>query len=346
MTRKGSALIQNPIVTTRDVENLLVSIGLDHGRIHPITGGWSYWTFEVEHSGHDEHAGSSTPGWIFRFPRNGVVAENLQKEQAVLPVVGPRVGFAVPRFEYVGTWCGQPYAGYRRTPGRPLSDRPFTGRRLVDEAARSIASVLSSLHGIPTSLVAEACAVEPTVDAWRQRYLALRDEVRDNVMPQLESTIAAAVGRGFNRFLEEELATLDAVALVHCDLGCEHILICDDGANVTGLIDFEDVTIGDPAIDFVGIYVTYGMEVVERVRDGYQRGTGGHRASSAQRSLDAQRASGAQPALDEQFENRLRFYTWMASCHGIIYGLEEGRPDLVEEGISGLQIRLGQAGLL
>ena len=321
-------------MTTRDVEDLLVSLGLDHGRIRPITGGWSYWTFEVEHSGHDEHAESSTPVWIFRFPRNGVVAENLQKEQAVLPVVGPRVGFAVPRFEHVGIWRGQPYAGYRRIPGRPLSDRPSTRRDLSAATARSIASALSSLHGIPTSLVADTCAVEPTVEAWRQRYRALRDEVRDNVMPKLESATAAAVERGFSRFLEEELATLEAVALVHCDLGCEHILIGDDGSTVTGLIDLEDVTIGDPTIDFVGLFVTYGMVMVERIRDSYQDGTGGHRASGGHR------------ALDVNFANRLRFYTWMASCHGIIYGLEEGRPDLVKEGIAGLQIRLGRAGLL
>ena len=165
-------------------------------------------------------------------------------------------------------------------------------------------------------------------------------------MPQLESTIAAAVERGFNRFLDDELATLEAVALVHCDLGCEHILIGDDGSTVTGLIDFEDVTVGDPAIDFVGIYVTHGMETVKRILDRYQHGTGGHRALDVQRSLDAQRSSGVQRSMDDNFEKRLRFYTWMASCHGIIYGLEDGKDDLVEEGISGLQIRLGHAGLL
>ena len=82
------------------------------------------------------------------------------------------------------------------------------------------------------------------------------------------------------------------------------------------------MTIGDPTIDFVGIFVTYGMEAVERVRDCYRR------------------------VLDEQFEQRLLFYIWMASCHQVIYGVEEERPDLVEEGISGLQVRLGNAGLL
>ena len=137
--------------------------------------------------------------------------------------------------------------------------------------------------------------------------------------PLLDPRTLDAVERGFERFLDEGLATLEDVALVHCDLGCEHILIGEDGTTVTGLIDFEDVTIGDPTIDFVGIFVTYGMKAVERVRDGY----------------------GRRRALDEHFERRLYSYTWMASCHQVIYGVEEGKPDLVEDGVKGLRTRLG-----
>ena len=354
-------IIQNPIehypiVTNRDVENVLASLGLDHGRVHPITGGWSYWTFEVESDGHDAQAESRkpgesqnpcesynpvksrNPGWIFRFPRNSVVAENLQKEQALLPVVAPRVDFAVPRFEHAGFWNGQPFAGYRRIPGRPLSGCPFKSRGLDDETdgsvaaahssrelpavtAEAIAAALSSLHAIPTSLVAEACAAEPTVDAWQQRYHALRETVRTMVSPLLDSRLLDAVERGFERFLQEDLATLKDVALVHCDLGCEHILIGDDGTTVNGLIDFEDATIGDPTIDFVGIFVTYGMKAVDRVLDGYRL------------------------ELDANFERRLHFYTWMACCHQIIYGVEEGKADVVEDGVEGLRTRLGSAGL-
>ena len=279
-------------------------------------------TFEVELDGHGEYVESFKPGWIFRFPRNSVVAENLQKEQAVLPVVAPQVDFAVPCFEHAGYWNGQPYAGYLKIPGRPLSGRPFTSCKLAGEVAGSIAAAFSSLHDIPTSLVADVCAVEPTVDAWRQRYRALRDTVRTRVSTLLESRTFDAVERGFERFFKVELETLKVVALVHCDLGCEHVLMDEEGASVTGLIDFEDATIGDPTIDFVGIFVTYGMETTERVREYYGR------------------------ELDVNFETRLYFYTWMASCHEILFGLEEGRSDLVEEGIAGLWTRMGNAGLL
>lgn len=309
-------------MTTRDVEDLLVSLGLENDRVHPITGGWSYWTFEAGHRGHNEHDDSSTPSWIFRFPRNSVIVENLRKEQAVLSIVAPRIDFAVPRFEHVATWHGQPYAGYRRIPGRPLSGRQFTGIKLAAEVAESIAVALSSLHAIPASRVVEACGVEATIEAWGQCYHELRDTVRARVTPLLDSRSRNAVEFGFDRFLDEELATLEDVTLVHCDLGCEHILIEEAGMAVTGLIDFEDVTIGDPAIDFVGVFVTFGMETVKRVRASYAR------------------------ALDANFISRLRFYTWMASCHEILYGLEEGKSDLVEEGISGLQVRLSHAGLL
>lgn len=314
------------IVTSKDVASLFSNLGLPHGKIRQISGGWSSWTFEVEHESPGEPVEYSEveTGWIFRFPRNSVVAENLQKEQAVLPVVASRVDFAVPRFEHVGIWRGNPYAGYRRIPGRPL-DQP----ELTVETSRSLGNALSQLHGIPKSLVAKACAVKPTVDHWRQRYFALREEIRTKVLPVIESadedaveSTLDAVERGFDRFLDDELAMLKDVALVHCDLGCEHILFGDDRATVTGLIDFEDATIGDPTIDFVGIYVTYGMEAVEWVRDSYRL------------------------ALDEQFERKLRSYTWMASCHEIIYGMEEGRSDLVEDGVAGLRTRLESAGLL
>ena len=306
-------------MTTRDVEHLLVSLGLDYDRVHPITGGWSYWTFEVEQDDHGEYVELSEgePGWIFRFARKGVVAENLQKEQAVLPVVAPRVDFAVPWFEHAGNWIGQPYVGYRRIPGRSL-DHP----ELTAETSQFLGIAFTQLHGVPTSLVTEACDVEPTVDSWRQRYCVLRDEVRTNISPLLKSNVRDAVERGFERFFREQLETLNDVNLVHCDLGCEHILIGDDGTTVSGLIDFEDASIGDPTIDFVGIFVKYGMETVERVRDGYRR------------------------VLDEHFEHRLRFYTWMASCHETLYGLNEGRSDLVERGIEGLRRRLVNAGLI
>ena len=319
----------NAIVTSKHVASLFSNLGLPHGKIRQISGGWSYWTFEVEQDDHYEQVESVEPGWIFRFPRNSDVGENLLKEQAVLPVIAARANFAVPRFEYAGSWRGQPYVGYRRIPGRALSARPSTGHKLSVETAGSIGAALSSLHDIPTSLVAEACGVEPTFDAWWQRYSALREEVRTNVLPVIESTdgdsaknTLDAVERGFDRFLDKELATLKDVALVHCDLGCEHILMDDDGTTVAGLIDFEDATIGDPTIDFVGIYVTYGMEAVKRVRDCYVC------------------------ELDEQFERRLRSYTWMASCHEVIYGVEESRSDLVERGIAGLRTRLEDAGLL
>ena len=167
--------------------------------------------------------------------------------------------------------------------------------------AESIAAVLSSLHAIPTLLFAEACAFEPTVEAWRQRYQELRETVRTRISPLLDSRMREAVERGFGRFLDKELKTLEDVALVHCDLGCEHILIGDNGTTVTGLIDFEDVTIGDPAIDFVGIYVTYGMEAVERIRDCYQRGSNGQHGSDGQRGSDIQRPLGVRRAFDVHF---------------------------------------------
>lgn len=290
---------------TEDVQNVLRQLKLEFQAVRQSAEGWSFWTFEVE------------PGWIFRFPRNDVVAESLRREIAVLPKVATCVRFAVPCFEYVGVYGARPFVGYRRIPGRPLTPEDLNGDR-----TRSVAEALSSLHEVPTSVVAPSCSTEPNVEAWRQRYIVLREEALRHVLPRLESPVARAVERGFERFLAHELRTLPDVAVVHYDLGCEHILMDENSPTVSGLIDFEEITVGDPTVDFVGIFITCGENATRNIRKHYV-------------GLD-----------DENFEARLRFYCWMGAYHQIVYGLQEGDYGLVEDGIDGMKLRLRAAGLL
>ena len=137
---------------TEDVESVLRQLKLEYQAVRQSAEGWSSWTFEVE------------PCWIFRFPRNDIVAEALRREIAVLPQIAAYVGFAVPRFEFVGDFGGRPFVGYRRVPGRPLIPEDLNG-----DGTQSVSEALSSLHAVPMSVVAHSCNVEPSVEAWRQR---------------------------------------------------------------------------------------------------------------------------------------------------------------------------------
>lgn len=59
----------------------------------------------------------------------------------------------------------------------------------------------------------------------------------------------------------------DEYALVHSDLGAEHLLAV--GGDLTGVIDWSDAALADPAVDFARLYRDFGQEFLVSVVDAY-----------------------------------------------------------------------------
>lgn len=281
------------------VASVLDDRGIAHGAIAPAQQGWSYFTFEV------------APDWIFRFPRNAAIAAALQREIAVLPEIAARLSVRVPRFVHIGEHRGWPFVGYRRIEGRALSPADLQGA-----ATDAVALALCELHAVPLEVVAPHVAVEPTPQAWRQRYNALHAAARQHVVPLLAPPLATALERAFARFLDGQLAALSRVTPVHYDLGCEHLLVDPQTGRLSGIIDFEEISVGDPAVDFVGLWVSCGAAAVQTVLARY---TG---------------------PRDPSFEERIQFYACMGAYHEIEHGLQQRDRGHVEAGMAGLARRL------
>jgi aminoglycoside 2''-phosphotransferase len=263
------------------------------GEAWPIGGGWASWTFEVD--GH----------LIVRFPRNAEVAAATSAEIELLPRLAAMVGFAVPVVQTTGEHAGRPFFTYERIRG--------TGLRPADldyhpSLRTEIASALRQLHGLP---VAPFAAPDAAVAAWRGKYRRLREDVADRVIPLLDDETTAALDDAWDRFE----ADLDFVpTLVHADLGVEHILV--SGGHLAGIIDWETAGAGDPAIDFVGLWLTLGPERTGEILDRYD------------------------PA-DQGIRDRIPTYVWLSAVHEVIYGLDEGEPGIRAEGLARLRDRLG-----
>ena len=61
--------------------------------------------------------------------------------------------------------------------------------------------------------------------------------------------------------------------LVHNDVSAEHILLDEAARAITGVIDWGDVAIGDPAVDLAGVFHWGGPAFVDAVLQAY-RGPG------------------------------------------------------------------------
>jgi aminoglycoside 2''-phosphotransferase len=291
------------------LESLSEDPQLAWGETRAIDGRGSYWTFAVE------------PGCIFRFPKRDEVADDLRKQIRLLPELREGVDFEVPRFEWQGRYAGRPFVGYRRVPGRALraADLSLNGPGPAQHRANArerLAQSLAQLHGFPKRRAGEILGVRDPVARWTARYQALEVELADRVLPLLPAGLRAGVVKATSRFQEAGLPQFSHPVLVHADLGSEHILVDDQTGACTGIIDFEDATLGDPVIDFVGLWLSAGKQVTGDVLARYG---GPH---------------------DSGFGERLHFYQWMGSAHAILHGLQVEDHGLVSDGIAALEARI------
>jgi len=128
--------------------------------------------------------------------------------------------------------------------GRPL-DVALRGE--VDSSAlgRELGSFLAALHPFPLLRAMELTGADPAASGWLAEQEELRERSERDVYPLLEPEERTRADRVF----EEYFAAASDVSptLVHGDLGPDHVLCSTD--SVTGVIDWSDATVGDPAID-------------------------------------------------------------------------------------------------
>lgn len=211
-------------------------------KIEPLAVGWDNTAYRVNDV------------YVFRFPRRQIAVDLIETEVRLLPAVAPRLPLAVPVPTLVG--CPErrfpwPFAGYRMLPGRTAC------RAALDEdqrlrAAEPLARFLTALHAFP---IQEATRLGAPPDTLGRLDLA---QHAPTIRARLEEIARAGLVddlRPLRRMLEEvaEAPAPRATALVHGDLYARHLLV-DDQDRPTGVIDWGDLHVGDPAVDLALVH--------------------------------------------------------------------------------------------
>ncbi|HEY3561666.1 MAG TPA: phosphotransferase [Kribbella sp.] len=197
--------------------------------------------------------------WLYRTPRRPEVRPRLLAEATLLPWLAPQVPLPVPLPELT-----QDGVRHALLPGAPLSDAGL-------ETGRELGAFLKALHAVdPADAVAHGALDADTATALKARELA---DFRTRIVPLLPSGVRATAGELLDRVAQVR------TSLVHCDFGPDHILMT--GERITGIIDWTDAVIGDPALDLcwplngapaavtTGVLEVYRPtpDLVERARD-------------------------------------------------------------------------------
>jgi aminoglycoside phosphotransferase (APT) family kinase protein len=264
-----------------------------------IEGGWDYVVFEVNGE------------WIVRIPRRAEVEGWLRKEIRLLPAIAPLLPLPVPRFEVVADGDeALPFVAYRKLPGRP-ADAALRGTVDAPSLGAALGSFLAALHAFPMPPAMSFTRTDPESQGWLEQQEELRERSEREVYPLLEPDERTRADRVF----EEYLSSVDDVspALVHGDLGPDHVLCSTD--TVTGVIDWSDASVGDPAIDLA--WPTHATP-----RD------------FADALLEAYGPEGTGPS------ERSPYYYRVAHLHQVLHALDHDDGVLLESGLRSFRERL------
>ncbi|MBO2453038.1 aminoglycoside phosphotransferase family protein [Actinomadura barringtoniae] len=176
-----------------------------------------------------------------------------RREIALRDLIRPHLPIAVPGSVATGEWSpGLTYTLDTRLPGRSAELRAISAA-----GERDLTALLEALRSVP-------------LDA--ARALDLDEPPPRNLEALGALTLGAAALLGGDAPLDPDAGpqgTPDRPpVLLHNDLKGEHLLV-DEAGRVSGVLDWTDAAVGDPAEDVAGLAISVGAEAAARVAAAY-----------------------------------------------------------------------------
>jgi aminoglycoside 2''-phosphotransferase len=273
-----------------------------------VQGGWANLILEADGE------------LIFRFPRRVDVARSLSFEVRVLDYLSRHIATPVPTPLRVGTLDdppGWPFLVYEKLPGVPLNEYRPLHRHERPRLRRFVARLLTELASLPANPLRRIGCKSGTPHAWGEVYV--------NLQQRYERVGAAIVSRRMNEAIQAQFDEFFSIlkdsrycpVLSHRDLGSYNILWDPERGEPTGVLDWEDARLGDPAFDLVGL-LPFGV--------------------AFWRPLRKIRKS----PIDRLFDRRLQFYRTIRFLPELLHAVQAHQPKLARRKLRDLRTDLGQ----
>lgn len=206
--------------------------------------------------------------YVFRFPRRTIVVPLLEREERILPLIARHVPIPIPFPQFIGKPdLGYPwtFAGYERLHGTSACSVELS---VEDRSAmaRPLGEFLRALHAIDPQTGMDAGLPGDELGRLdhgkrfplaQQRFEELRTAgLLDDPSPFLHFLETHAPGKSPKQ------------CIVHGDLYARHLLV-DERHRLSGIIDWGDVHLGDPALDMMAAFSMLPPAAYEEFKHAY-----------------------------------------------------------------------------
>ena len=273
---------------------------LDATSAQPLGVGWDNAVWVVEGR------------WAFRFPHREIAIPGVERELAVLPKLAPLLPVPIPVPRFVGRPSERfpwPFFGTPLLPGCEMADARFddSGRsRVGSEFGR----FLRVLHASETRGAVDPDSQLPG-DPNRRADMAFRVGMTRERLDRL-----GYLGREQRRAVDRILRSAESLTpsmnevLVHGDLHVRHVLV--EQRELSGVIDWGDVCVADPAIDLLFVWSALPPDARDRFFEAYG-------------------------PVDDEARLRARVLAFFLSTVLALYARDQGHPALEREALAGLE---------
>ncbi len=210
--------------------------------------------------------------WILRLPRREDVLPSVDQEKRTLELIAPVLSVEVPRW----TICTDELIAYRALNGVPAGTIDPEAKAYVweidlanvpDRFHESLARGMVSLHQVGVEKARAVGLPVKTAEEVRVEMKHRMDAVKS------EFGVGQTLWERWQSWLNNDEVWMRETVLTHGDLHAGHILI-NEQAQVTGFIDWTEVSVADPARDFVAHYRTFGQDGLNKLISAYAEAGG------------------------------------------------------------------------
>lgn len=208
--------------------------------------------------------------WVLRIPRREDLTEQIEHEKSILQFVKTCLSVSVPDWQ-IATEKLVAYPLLKNEPILTYDPETYEVTWNVeqhnDQTIPSLAKCLVELHQIPVDEAKELGLKTRTTKAARQDIFEKIETVKRELGINLELELR------WRKWVDNDKLWPDFSTFIHGDLYAGHILADSDGT-VTGIIDWSEGQVGDPAVDLAGHIAAFGEESLRELIRRYEEAGG------------------------------------------------------------------------
>lgn len=208
--------------------------------------------------------------YVFRFAKHAEASAAMRVENCLLPILRNHLTVEVPQVEFAGRRddMGHAMMGYQLLLGEPLERNVLESLPSARQTVliTQMADFARQLHDLPPQFTS-SCRLQILNPL--THLTSIMNRARTALWPHLADPVWQYYEDLLDLYAREPTLHTYQPALLHGDLSPEHFLADTRQVRLTGVIDFEDACIGDPAWDLIYIYEDYGPHTLKAFLERY-----------------------------------------------------------------------------